>query len=92
MYDSSINEEKVLKLQVHTDPVYVLPTVLVLYSGLHLIWKNRSDRRATKLYDIRAELECIVQALRKSRSRKLRESGNMIINTLENFHVDLFAL
>ena len=92
VYDSSLNEEMVLKLQVHTDPLYELPTVIVLYSGLHLIWKNRSDRRATKLYDIRAELECIVQTLRKSRSRKLRESGNIIINTLENFHVDPFAM
>ena len=72
--------------------MYELPTVIVLYSGLHLIWKNRIDRRATTLYEIRAELECIVQALRKSRSRKLRQSGNMIINTLENFHVDLFVM
>ena len=90
--DSTINKEKVLKLQVNTEPLYELPTVIILYSGLHLIWKNRNDRRATKLYDIRAELECIVQTLRKSRSRRLQESGNIISNTLENFRVVLFAL
>ena len=92
VYDPSLNKEKVLKLQVKTDPVYEFPTVIVLYTGLHLIWKNRSDKKATRLYDIRAELECTVQALRKCRSRRLRESGNMIRNTLDNFRVDLVAV
>ena len=81
-----------LKLQVYTEQIYELPTVIVMYSGLHNIWKNRRDRRATRLYDIRAELECIIQTLRKSRSKKLRESGNIISNTLENFRVDLFDI
>ena len=72
--------------------MYLLELSRVHDSGLHLIWKNRNDRRATKLYDIRAELECIVQALRKSRSRRLQESGSIISNTLENFRVDLFDM
>ena len=92
VYDSSITKEKVLKLQVYTEQIYELPTVIVMYSGLHNIWKNRNDRRATRLYDSRAELECIIQTLKKSRSKKLRESGNMISNTLENFRVDLSTI
>ena len=85
VFDSTINLDKICKLQVKTDPLYEQPAVVTLYTGLHMIWKNRSDRKATSLYDIRAELECTIQALRKSRSKKLRESGNMISNNIENF-------
>ena len=41
VYDSSITKEKVLKLQVYTEPIYELPTIIVLYSGLYHIWRNR---------------------------------------------------
>ena len=85
VYDSSFNQEKVTRLQVNTEALYELPTLLVLCSGLELIWRNRLGKKSTRLYDIRAELECQVLALRKSRPRRLREASNIIKNTLENF-------
>ena len=92
VYDNSITQEKITKLQIVTDALYELPTTLVLCTGLELIWRNRHDRKSTRLYDIRAELECLVATLRQSRVRKLREAGNMIKNTLENFTVDHFVV
>jgi hypothetical protein len=59
---------------------------------LELIWRNRHDRKSTRQYSIRAELECLVLTLRKSRPRKLREASKIIQNTLENFPVDLFSV
>ena len=92
IFDSSVNQAKVLTFQVHTDPLYELPTVATLYTGLCLVWRNRHDRKGTTLYDIRAELECLIQALRKSRTRKLREAGTIISNTLDEFHLNLANL
>ena len=92
IFDSSISQAKLLQFQVHTDPLYELPAVTALYSGLGLIWRNRHDRKGTSLYDIRAELECLVQGLKKSRLRKLREAGAIITSTLDNFHVNLASL
>ena len=85
IYDSSITPEKVTKLQITSEALYELPTLLVLCSGLELIWRNRLDKKSTRLYDIRAELECLVMALRKSRPKRLREASSIIKNTLENF-------
>ena len=58
------------------------PTILVLCTGLELIRRNRHDIKPTRLYDIWAELECLVVTLRKSRPRKLREASSIIKNTL----------
>ena len=89
IYDNSITQEKMIRIQINCEALYELPTTLALCSGLELIWRNRHDRKSTRLYDIRAELECLVLTLRKSRPRKLREASNMIRNTLENFSVNL---
>ena len=87
IYDSTITQDKIFQLQIHTDALYELPTMVVLCSGLSLIWRNRQDRKGTRLYDIRAEIECNIQTLRKSRKRKLREASKIIQNTLENVPV-----
>ena len=87
IYDSSLTPEKVIKLQVVSEALYELPTLLVLCSGLELIWSNRLEKKSTRMYDIRAELECLVMALTKSRPRKLREASSMIKNTLEKFQL-----
>ena len=81
VYDHSITQDNITKLQIVTDVLYELPTILVLCTGLELIWRNRHDRKSTRLYDIRAELECLVVTLRKSRPRKLRETSSIIKNT-----------
>ena len=85
-YDSSISQEKCLTLSLKTsDPIYELPPMLILGTGLNLIWQNRQNSKRTTLYQIRSELECLVSLLRKSRSRRLREAGNIINNTMNNF-------
>ena len=86
-FDSTITAEKMLKLDLNvTDRIYELPTTLIAATGLYQIWVNRKNKKGTAPYQIRAELECLISLLRRSRSRKCRETGNMIENTLQNFH------
>ena len=85
-FDSTITAEKLLKLDINaTDRIYELPTTLIAATGLYQIWVNRKNKKGTAPYQIRAELECLISLLRRSRSRKCRETGNMIDNTLQNF-------
>ena len=63
IFDSTVTREKVLQFQLHTEPLYELPTIAVLYSSLCLIWRNRHDKKGTTLYDIRAELECLIEKI-----------------------------
>ena len=85
VYSPHVTPDQVLKLQIKTDALYELPTTLVLCTGLELIWRNRKAKKSTSLYETRAELECLVVSLRKSRPRGLREASSIIQNTLENF-------
>ena len=85
VYDPRVSHERVLKLQINTDVTYELPTILVLCTGLELIWRNRQEKKPTTLYETRAELECLIVTLRKSRPRGLKEASKIIQNTLENF-------
>ena len=85
VFDSTINMDKITRLQVNTEVLYELPTLLVVCTSFELIWRNRQMKKQTRLYDIRAELESQVLALRKARPKKLREAGNIIYNTLQNF-------
>ena len=85
VYDASINMDKITRLQINTEVLYELPTLLAVCSSFELIWRNRQIKKSTRLYDIRAELESQVLALRKARPKKLREAGNIINNTLQNF-------
>ena len=87
-YDRGVTADRslIFKLDV-CDPIYELPTVLVLSTGLSLIWKNRSSGKGTALYQVRAELECLISLLRRSRRRRLREAGDIICNTLANFQI-----
>ena len=85
VYDHSISEDKVLKINISSDQIYELPTTLVLYTGLELIWRKRQEKKSTNLYETRAELECLISTLRRSRIKILREAGIMIENTLKKF-------
>ena len=85
-YDSSISEERILLLDLRTiDPIYELPTMLILATGFSYIMSNRLIKKSTTLFMIRSEMECLVSLLRKSRSRLLNEAGNMVHNTMVNF-------
>ena len=83
VYDSTITEEKALCFQIQTDALYELPSTLMLYCGLYLIWRNRQNKKRTSLISTRANLEIVIVTLRKSRVRRLRETGSMIQNTLD---------
>ena len=85
VYDASCTPQKALRLNIHTDTLYELPTILMLSTGLEFIWTNRSQKKSTNLSMIRTEMELLVCLLRKSRPRRLREAGANIQNTLENF-------
>ena len=85
VYDHDITEDRVFKFNITTDPIYELSATLVLYTGLELIWRKRQEKKSTSLYETRAELECLISTLRRSRSRALNEAGNMAENTMKNF-------
>ena len=87
-YDSNFTAEKALLLDLSIcDTIYELPTILVLSTGLNFIWQNRISKKSTALYQIRAELECLVSLLRRSRRRRLREASKMVNNSLSNFAI-----
>ena len=87
-YDSSITPTKALMFDITTrDNIYELPVTLVLSTGLHFIWENRINKKGTTVFGIRSEIECLISLLRRSRTQKLKEAGEMIGNTLENFQI-----
>ena len=83
--DNSITKEKLIQFQVFTDAIYELPTILVASHGLSLIWKNRLIKKSTRPFEIRAELECLIVTLRKSRRKTFKEAGDIIENNIKNF-------
>ena len=87
-YDKTITAEKALLFDINvSEPMYELPTMLVIATGLNLIWQNRLNKKGTTLYQIRAELESLVSLLRRSRSKKIQEAGNMVKNTMKKFPI-----
>ena len=84
-FDASINEDRALLFNIACDPLYELPVLLTLSWGMFFIWKNRTKKKSTNLYQIRAEIECMISLLRRSRASKLREAGDMVANTIANF-------
>ena len=78
-------EELCSLIDISNDPLYELSAILVLYTGLELIWRRRQEKKSTSLYETRAELECLISTLRRSRIKALKEAGNMVENTLNNF-------
>ena len=87
VYDSSVSRDNMIMLNISTDILYELPVILILCTGLQLIWKKRVEKKSTSLHETRAELECLVSTLRRSRSKRLREAAKMLENTLINFSV-----
>ena len=57
VFDPSITEERTVRFQIRTDALYELPTALMLYCGLELIWKNRLSKKRSSSFSTRAELE-----------------------------------
>ena len=85
-YDRSFTEDKALLLDFNAvDSIYETPTMLILATGMNLIWKNRVQKKTTTTLDLRAELLCLATLLATSNPKKLREADTMIYNSLSNF-------
>ena len=84
-YNNNVDEEYYLRLNIAADDPFSLPTVILLATGYGLVWSNRKLRKETTKYEMRAELEARVQLLRKCRSGRLLEAGNIITNMIDNF-------
>ena len=84
-YDRSLTTEKALRLELKGDECFLLPSVVLLASGLQYIWENRKQKVATPLFQMRAELEAAVTLRRKSSSKRIKESASIMENMINNF-------
>ena len=85
MFDEIITPEKILTLEVRADEVYMMATMAIIATGLETIWANRLVKKSTTGYMMRAEMECAISIRRRSRNMRIRESGDIMQNTLTNF-------
>ena len=85
VYDEDLTPDKILSLQVKAGEIYMMATIAMITTGLETIWANRQLKKITTGYMMRADLECAVSIKRRSRNRVIRESGDIMQNTLTNF-------
>ena len=85
VYDENITPEKMLTLEIRADEVYMMATMAIIATGLETIWANRQIKKSNTGYMMRAEMECGISIRRRSRNRRIRESGDIMQNTLTNF-------
>ena len=84
-YDNSLTTEKAMRLELFGDECSLLPSVVLLATGLQYIWENRKQKLATTLFLMRAELEAAVSLRRKSRYKRIKESPSIMENMINNF-------
>ena len=84
-YDQNLTIEKALRLDISADETFLLPTVSIISIGLEFIWEKLKQRKATPLYRMRAELEAAAFIRCRSRAKKIREAGDIMMNMLDNF-------
>ena len=64
---------------------FLLPSVVLLATGLQYIWEKRKQKVATPLFLMRAELEAAVSLRIKSSSKWIKESAIIMENMINNF-------
>ena len=84
-YDRAASEVRSLRLELIADDPFLMPSAALLATGLELIWQNRKIKKVTAVFDMRSELELAVSIRRRSRSRHIRESADIIQNMISNF-------
>ena len=47
VYDNDISEAKCLRLEVRAEDPFTLPTVILLITGISLVWSNRKEKKET---------------------------------------------
>ena len=73
------------------DPLH-MPSAALLATGLELIWQNRKIKKVTAVFDMRSELELAVSIRRRSRSRHIRESADIMQNMITIFCLLIVAV
>ena len=61
-------------MEITTDAMYELPAVLLLSTGLNLVWRNRSEGKKTTVPELKAELWSLGSLLEETRPRGMRET------------------
>ena len=84
-YQEDLTEEKVLRLELTADDPFRLPSAALLAVGLEYIWERRKQKKSTRPYEMRTELELAVTIRRKASSRRILESAEIMHNMLINF-------
>ena len=84
-YDTTLTAEKALRLELEADKAFLFPSLTLLVTGLEFIWENRKQKKYTMKFHMRAELEAAVSLRRRSSSRSIRESANIMHNMIVNF-------
>ena len=85
VYDANLTAEKILKMEVEAVPPFLLPTIIIIATGLQFIWEQRKQKKSSSPYMIRVELEAAVSISRRSRSKGIRDAGYILENILNNF-------
>ena len=84
-FDQSLNIEKALKCEISCEALYETPAILILATGLEIIYKRRKESKKTSVVKVRAELGSLCGLLHRARARKLREAAVMVRNQITNF-------
>ena len=85
VYDEDLTPDKILTLKVKADEIYMMGTIAMITTGLETIWANRQLKKITTGYMMRADSECVISIRRRSRNCLIRESGDIMQNTLTTF-------
>ena len=84
VYAPSVSAASLLLLEVDAQDPFALPTVVIIATGIELIWKNRLKSVVTSEAAMRAELVARAGLFRQTRRRRLREAGAIMANILAN--------
>ena len=84
-YARTLTAPALLRLEVEAEDPFLLPTIVLIATGLQLIWNNRHEKKITTLWSMRSELEARISLLRRTRKKQLREAANILDNMVSNF-------
>ena len=84
-FDQSLSMEKALKCEIRCDALYEMPAIMILATGLEVIYKKRKESKRTSVAEVRAELESLCGLLHRAMARRLREAAAMVRNQITNF-------
>ena len=84
-YDRELTATKSLSFIIKSDGCFETALVSLLSTGLELIWNRRLQKKNTDQVLMRSELEWAAILRRKSRNNQVRETGDIMMNIIENF-------